>query len=131
MIKCPSKVAKIVILDEADSMTLAAQQSLRRIMEQFSETTRFAFAVNDLSKMLEAIQSRCGVLHFKKLSDDDIIKRLITVCKQEGVKAEYSGLEAIAFTSNGDMRPALNHLQVPIANALKMEEMFLDGVCKF
>lgn len=77
---------KIVILDEADSMTTPAQQSLRRVIENYSETTRFAFAVNNQSKLLEAIQSRCTLLRFSRLSEEDIIDRLITVSKNEGVK---------------------------------------------
>ena len=84
--KRPSEdIVKLVILDEADSMTGAAQQSLRRVMENYSETTRFAFAANDPSKLIEAIQSRCAVFHFGRLRDDDICKRLVAVCQNEGV----------------------------------------------
>ena len=102
---------KIVILDEADSMTQAAQQALRRTMEIYSNTTRFALACNQSTKVIEPIQSRCAVVRFSRLSDEDILERLVDVCEAEGVTKANDGLEAIIFTADGDMRQALNNLQ--------------------
>merc|ERR1712241_1336426 len=87
---------KIIILDEADSMTEAAQQALRRTMELYSSTTRFALACNSSEKIIEPIQSRCAMLRYSKLSDAQVLAK---------------GLEAIVFTAQGDMRQALNNLQ--------------------
>ncbi|KAI9363951.1 replication factor C subunit 4 [Zopfochytrium polystomum] len=102
---------KIVILDEADSMTPGAQQAMRRTMEIYSSTTRFALACNLSSKIIEPIQSRCAILRYSKLSDSQLLKRLLEVCEMEKVKYVPEGLEAIIFTAEGDMRQAINNLQ--------------------
>ncbi|XP_041349744.1 replication factor C subunit 2-like [Gigantopelta aegis] len=102
---------KIIILDEADSMTEGAQQALRRTMEIYSKTTRFALACNSSEKIIEPIQSRCAVLRYSKLSDSQTLSRLLEVCEKEKVSYVDDGLEAIIFTAQGDMRQALNNLQ--------------------
>jgi len=107
----PSGKHKIVILDEADSMTEAAQQALRRTMEIFSSTTRFALACNSSEKIIEPIQSRCAMLRYSKLSDAQVLAKVLEVCKQENVDHSDDGLEAVVFTAQGDMRQALNNLQ--------------------
>jgi replication factor C subunit 2/4 len=78
---------KIIILDEADSMTGAAQQALRRTMELYSNSTRFALAANQSTKIIEPIQSRCAVLRYSKLSDQQVLMRLMEVCKAEDVRS--------------------------------------------
>lgn len=102
---------KIIILDEADSMTEAAQQALRRTMELCSATTRFALACNQSSKLIEPIQSRCAILRFSKLSDAEVLSRLNQVAQFEKVPTTDPGLEALVFTAEGDMRNALNNMQ--------------------
>ncbi|XP_067011200.1 replication factor C subunit 2 [Anabrus simplex] len=110
-INLPPGRHKIIILDEADSMTETAQQALRRTMELNSSTTRFALACNNSEKIIEPIQSRCAMLRFGKLSDAQIMAKVIEVCKKEEVPYTQDGLEAIVFTAQGDMRQALNNLQ--------------------
>ncbi|KAJ3217032.1 replication factor C subunit 4 [Dinochytrium kinnereticum] len=102
---------KIIILDEADSMTPGAQQALRRTMEIYSATTRFALACNMSSKIIEPIQSRCAILRYSRLSDKQLLKRLMEICEAEKVEYVPEGLEAIIFSSEGDMRQAINNLQ--------------------
>ncbi|KAJ2769638.1 replication factor C subunit 4 [Coemansia nantahalensis] len=102
---------KIIILDEADSMTPGAQQALRRTMEIYSGTTRFALACNLSSKIIEPIQSRCAILRFGTLQNDQVLRRLVEVCRAEGVQYTPEGLEAVAFSADGDMRQAINNLQ--------------------
>lgn len=76
---------KIVILDEADSMTGGAQQALRRTMEIYSNSTRFALACNQSNKIIEPIQSRCAVLRYNKLTDQEVLSRLLEICQAENV----------------------------------------------
>jgi len=80
-------------------------------MEIYSKTTRFALACNNSEKIIEPIQSRCAVLRYSKLSDAQVLARLLDVVKEENVDYGNDGLEAILFTAQGDMRQALNNLQ--------------------
>lgn len=91
-------------------MTDGAQQALRRIMEIYSKTTRFALACNASDKIIEPIQSRCAVLRYSKLTDGQILARLQEVVEKEALAVSDDGLEAVIFTAQGDMRqvPALS-----------------------
>ena len=106
---------KIVILDEADSMTGAAQQALRRTMENHSSTTRFAFACNNSSKIIEPIQSRCAVVRFTRISNDEIRRRVTFILDAEKVEYSDDGVEAALYIAEGDMRNALNCVQATAA----------------
>ncbi|KRY91941.1 Replication factor C subunit 2 [Trichinella pseudospiralis] len=112
----PAGKQKIVILDEADSMTDGAQQALRRTMEIYSKTTRFAFACNQSDKIIEPIQSRCAIIRFTHLSKAHILARLLTVCRTENVNYVDDGLEALVFTAQGDMRNARFYLTIALNN---------------
>jgi replication factor C subunit 2/4 len=120
---------KLIILDEADSMTSAAQQALRRTMEIYSSTTRFAIACNMSTKIIEPIQSRCAVLRYTRLSDAEILVRLQQVCSDEKVNYDKSGLEAIIFAAEGDMRNALNSLQSCVSGFGYVNEQNVFKVC--
>jgi replication factor C subunit 2/4 len=106
---------KVIILDEADSMTEGAQQAMRRTMEIYSSTTRFALACNMSEKIIEPIQSRCAVLRYSKLTDEQVTKRVQDVLHAEGASFNDGGLEALVFTAEGDMRQALNNAQATLA----------------
>mmetsp|Transcript_2446 Transcript_2446/g.4938 ORF Transcript_2446/g.4938 Transcript_2446/m.4938 type:complete len:320 (+) Transcript_2446:17-976(+) len=107
----PEGKLKVIILDEADSMTGAAQQAMRRTMEIFSQTTRFALACNISSKIIEPIQSRCAILRFSRIADEDLVERLKYVLEKEGAPYDQSGLDALIFSAEGDMRNVLNGAQ--------------------
>ncbi|KAK5467992.1 replication factor C subunit 4 [Exophiala xenobiotica] len=102
---------KLVILDEADSMTSGAQQALRRTMEIYSNTTRFAFACNQSNKIIEPLQSRCAILRYSRLTDAQVVQRLMQIIEAENVQYSEDGLAALVFSAEGDMRQAINNLQ--------------------
>lgn len=102
---------KLVILDEADSMTSGAQQALRRTMEIYSATTRFAFACNQSNKIIEPLQSRCAILRYARLTDAQVVRRIMQICKAENVEYSDDGIAALVFSAEGDMRQAINNLQ--------------------
>lgn len=92
-------------------MTSGAQQALRRTMEIYSSTTRFAFACNQSNKIIEPLQSRCAILRYARLTDAQVVKRLNQVCEAEKVEHSEDGLAALVFSAEGDMRQAINNLQ--------------------
>lgn len=110
----PPKTHKIVILDEADRMTSGAQQSLKRVMEKCSNTTRFVLACNDSTEIIEALQSRCTILRFVYLSPEHVKKRLLEIMTAENIfghQWDEGGMNALLFTADGDMRQAIANLQ--------------------
>ncbi|XP_021196038.2 replication factor C subunit 2 [Helicoverpa armigera] len=107
----PAGRHKLVILDEADSMTEGAQQALRRTMELYSHTTRFALAANNSEKIIEPIQSRCAVLRYSRLTDAQILAKVLEVCEKEQLSYTEEGVSAVVYTAQGDLRAALNNLQ--------------------
>lgn len=103
-------IAKIVVLDEADSMTSGAFQALRRIMDVYSRTTRFIIVCNNSTKIIEPIQSRCAILRFSKVDDAQLRLRIRQVCDMAGVEYDLDGIGALACVADGDVRSAINSL---------------------
>ena len=102
---------KIIILDEADSMTDEAQDALRVIIEEYSGVTRFCFICNYISKITDAIKSRCSKVYFKKLPDECMITKLKEISVAESMKLSNDIFGTIADISAGDMRKAIMLLQ--------------------
>lgn len=74
---------KLIILDEADAMTMDAQNALRRVIEKYTENVRFCIICNYLNKIIPALQSRCTRFRFKPLSADKIMPRLNYIVDEE------------------------------------------------
>ncbi|KAJ2879402.1 Subunit of heteropentameric Replication factor C (RF-C) [Coemansia asiatica] len=107
----PSPPYKIVILDEADSMTADAQAALRRIMEKYSRITRFCLVCNYVSRIIEPLASRCTKFRFKSLPREQAIGRVIEVAQLEGVDYEDGAVETLVDCAEGDLRRAMMSLQ--------------------
>lgn len=102
---------KLIILDEADEMTADAQTALRRIIEDASKSCRFILIANNISKIIEPIQSRCAVFKFTRVSEKEVIAHLKEIAKKEKIKTDEEGLKAIFDYTEGDLRHAINLLQ--------------------
>lgn len=102
---------KIIILDEADSMTEEAQDALRVIIEQYSSVTIFCFICNYISKITDAIKSRCTQIYFKKLDNESMISKLTEISEKESMELTDDICKAVIEISNGDMRKAVMLMQ--------------------
>ncbi len=103
---------KIIFLDEADSLTNDAQAALRRTIEKYTHICRFIMSANYSSKIIEPIQSRCTVFRFTPIKADDVKKYIRKIASKEKLEITPDGLETLIFISRGDLRRAINILQV-------------------
>lgn len=79
-------------------MTDGAQQALRRTMEIYSNTTRFALACNYSEKIILPIQSRCAILRYSKLSDAQVLARVLQICQLENVSiSNHEYIKSLTF----------------------------------
>jgi replication factor C small subunit len=102
---------KIIFLDEADALTVDAQQALRRTMEKYTGTVRFILNANYSSKLITPIQSRCSLFKFKPLLKEDIKEYLKKITLNEKIEVDENAYDAIFDVCEGDMRTAINYLQ--------------------
>tara|TARA_R110000772_G_scaffold238490_1_gene350473 strand:+ start:547 stop:1470 length:924 start_codon:yes stop_codon:yes gene_type:complete len=117
------KSLKVVILDEADFLTINAQASLRNVIETFSRTTRFILTCNYIERIIDPIQSRCQVLKIIPPSKKEIAQHLDGVLTQESVKYELGDLANIINQFYPDLRKMLNTIQLSIVDGeLKVDK---------
>lgn len=109
--KYPCPPFKIIILDEADSMTQDAQSALRRTMETYSKITRFCLICNYVTRIIDPLASRCSKFRFKSLDQVNAKNRLEEIASKEGVLLEEGAVDALIKCSEGDLRKAITFLQ--------------------
>lgn len=104
---------KLVIIDASDNMDEnKVQPQINNIMEIYKNTVRFAFTCNTSSNLIESIQSRCLVLNCPLVSINSICGKLKAICQQEKINVENLALKQMAELARGDVRCAINILQL-------------------
>jgi replication factor C subunit 2/4 len=119
---------KIVILDEVDNMTEKAQQSVCELMDEYKKKVRFAFTCND-SKKITIIQRKCNIIRYSGIPKSKMATRLHEICKLEGIQCTKDGINIIAQIARGDMRRALNNLQIVGLNYGKIDDVSVLKIC--
>lgn len=107
----PCPPFKIIILDEADSMTQDAQSALRRTMETYSKITRFCLICNYVTRIIDPLASRCSKFRFKGLDQGNARRRLEEIALAEGVQMEAGAVDALIKCAEGDLRKSITYLQ--------------------
>ncbi|KAG8925069.1 hypothetical protein FRC00_004378 [Tulasnella sp. 408] len=107
----PCPPYKIIILDEADSMTQDAQGALRRIMETYARITRFCLVCNYVTRIIEPLASRCSKFRFKPLDIESTRLRLNHIATEEKIEVAPDVIDTLISVSDGDLRRAITYLQ--------------------
>ncbi|CAL1704193.1 unnamed protein product [Somion occarium] len=107
----PCPPYKIIILDEADSMTQDAQAALRRIMETYARITRFCLVCNYVTRIIDPLASRCSKFRFKPLDPSSTSSRLHHIASAENVHVSEEVISTLIKTSHGDLRRSITYLQ--------------------
>ena len=106
------KPLKVVILDEADFLTIQAQASLRNVIETFSRTTRFIMTCNFVERIIDPLQSRCQVLKIVPPTKKDVAKHLAWILTEENINFELDDVATITNQFYPDLRKCLNTIQL-------------------
>ena len=114
---------KILIMDEADSLTTAAQHALRRTMEIYTRTCRFCLIGNYSENIIDPIQSRCSIFRFGPLDESDMKSYIKNIATNENIDVVEEGLDALFQSSQGDLRKATNLLQAAAATGTVIDDI--------
>ncbi len=107
---------KFLLLDEADNIPTSSQQALRRIVEMSPANVRFIFMCNYANHLIDPIISRCAVFRFSPLDKEAVKLRLKHIAKMEKKQIKEEIFEVLYDISNGDMRKAVNLLQMGVSH---------------
>jgi replication factor C subunit 3/5 len=125
-IKTASNKIKLVILDEADAMTIDAQSALRRVIEKHSKTSRFCLICNNINKIIPGLHSRCTKMRFGYLSPIEIRDKITDIVAKENIKIGNPAINRL-ISLNRDFRQILNTLQC-VHSVHQGKEIFSDDI---
>ena len=112
------KQLKVVILDEADFLTIQAQASLRNIIETFSRTTRFILTCNYVERIIDPLQSRCQVLKVVPPTKKDVAKHLSWILGKEKIEYDINDLVPLINQYYPDLRKCINTIQLSTQDSI-------------
>tara|TARA_R110000851_G_scaffold3209_5_gene13069 strand:+ start:1845 stop:2762 length:918 start_codon:yes stop_codon:yes gene_type:complete len=120
------KPLKVVILDEADFLTIQAQASLRNIIETFSRTTRFILTCNYVERIIDPLQSRCQTIKVVPPTKKEVAVHLASICDKESISYEPNAIGKIVNKFYPDLRKMLNTIQASTnKNKLTLDDSLL------
>ena len=102
---------KVVLLDEADRLSIQAQDSLKGIIEEYSKFARFILTCNTPNRIVPALHSRCQQMHFASIDQVEYTARAATILVEEGVEFDLDTLDTYVKAVYPDLRKCLNLLQ--------------------
>ena len=117
---------KVVLLDEADYLSLNAQAVLRGLMESNEQTARFVLTCNYPNKLMPAIHSRSQGFHIEKLDLTEFTARVATILVTEGVDFELDTLDSYVKSTYPDLRKCINSLQSASVNS-RLQSVSVDS----
>lgn len=117
---------KIIFLDEADNMTQKAQHLISTLMDEYKHCTKFIFTCNKSVNIIEMLQSNCDIIKLASLTNENIYKCLRSICEKEQIDFERDALFTLSTDSNGDIRTAINNLQLAASNCDVLTKDHID-----
>jgi len=130
---------KVYVIDEVHMLSSSAFNAFLKTLEEPPPYAIFILATTEKHKILPTILSRCQIFDFKRITTNDTVEHLESICKKEKIKAEQAALQVIAQKSEGCLRDALSILdkivsftngELNYANTLEHLNI-LDAECYF
>ena len=124
--KTKNNIIKLVILDEADSITNKAQNLLSNIISEYRKNTRFVFICNDCTQITESIQSRCMIIKYSKISKINLFNKIKSICINENIIYNENAINELLFLSDYDIRQAINNLECIYYSGLEFNDININ-----
>ena len=113
---------KLVILDEADSITQKAQNLLSNMITEFKNHTSIIFICNDYNQIIESIQSKCIIIKYPKISHINLYNKIKNICIEENIEYDKIAIDTLLLVSEYDIRYAINNLECLYHTFNKLQE---------
>ena len=117
---------RVYIIDEVHMLSIGAFNALLKTLEEPPAHVKFILATTEPQKLPATILSRCQRFDYKKINDENVIKRLKIICSESNIKITEDALKTIAILSEGAMRDAISILENDETTALQVIDSVID-----